>query len=69
MDYQEPNNPELYQLYIQNHFQWVVRVQTLLQRQNGILHYVMKINTKAWDTLYCPEKFSTHIKNDLKIVI
>jgi hypothetical protein len=54
----------MYQLYLQNHFQWAIKVQTMLQRQNGILQYIRKIYTKSWDTLYYPEKFSTHIEND-----
>lgn len=64
LNFQGPNDQEIYQLYIMNHFQWVVKIQTMLQRQNGILQYVRKIYTKAWDTLYYPEKFSSHIEND-----
>jgi hypothetical protein len=64
LNFQGPNDQEIYQLYIQNHFQWAVRIQTLLQRQNGILQYVRKIYTKAWDTYIILKRFSTHIEND-----
>jgi hypothetical protein len=64
LNFQGPNNMELYQIYLQNHFQWALQVQFLLQRKNGVLQFIRKIYTKPWDTLYYPEKFNTHIEND-----
>lgn len=64
LNFQGPNDQEIFQIHIQNHVQWGVRIKTMLQRENGIIKYVRKIYTKAWDTLYYPDKFNTHIEND-----
>lgn len=62
--FQGPNDEELLQIYIMNHYQWGIQIKTSLQRMQGHLSFVRKIYTKAWDTLYYPERFNSHIEND-----
>jgi hypothetical protein len=64
LNYQGPNDMELFKLYIMNHFQWGVKLQTLLQRTNGQLYITRKIYTKAWDSSYYHQKFNSHFEND-----
>jgi len=59
-----PNEGELLCLFILNHFQWAVKVKTIVQIMNNQPFIARKIYTKSWDTLHYPKRFSMHIEDD-----
>ena len=58
------NEGEMLCHFILNHFQWVVKVKSIIQIMNGQPFIAGKVYTKMWDTLNYEQRFLTHNEND-----